>query len=114
VVVFVGDGAIGYHGVELDTAERYHRPVIVVVLDDQKWGAIALPQQRTLGRDYGVDLKQRDWGRFAEALGGLGYRAETMEAVRAAVAEAHQARRPAVVQVPVECVISPFMNAFGF
>lgn len=114
VVVFVGDGAVGYHGVELDTAERYERPIIIIVLDDQKWGAIALPQRRTLGAEYGVDLKERDWGRFAEALGGLGYRAETMEDVRAAVAEAHQANRPAIIQVPVQCVISPFMDAFGF
>lgn len=114
VVVFVGDGAVGYHGVEIDTAERYGRPVIVVVLDDRKWGAIALPQQRTLGRDYGVDLKERDWPRFAEALGGVGHRAETRDEVRAAVAQAHASGRPAIVHVPVKCVISPFMDAFGF
>ena len=114
VVVFVGDGAVGYHGVELDTAERYDRPIIIVVLDDRKWGAIALPQQRTLGRDYAVDLRERDWRRFAEALGGKGYRAETTDMLRMAVADAYRTGEPAIIQVPVQCVISPFMNAFGF
>ncbi len=113
VVVFVGDGAIGYHGLELDTAERYGRPIIIVVMDDQKWGAIALPQARKYGGEFAVDLKERDWPGFATALGAEGVRAESVEDVRRAVEGALSTNRPTLIHVPVQCVISPYMDAFG-
>ncbi len=114
VVIVVGDGAVGFHGVELDTAERYRRPVVIVVLEDLKWGAVALPQQSVYGRDFAVDLVSRDWAKFAEALGGIGIRAETAEEVRNAVASAIASGRPALVQVPVRSVLSPFLQEAGF
>ena len=43
VVVIVGDGGFAFHGLELETALRYGAPIVVVVYDDEKWGAIALP-----------------------------------------------------------------------
>ncbi len=109
VVVFVGDGALGYHGMELDTAARYGRPVVVVVLDDEKWGAVALPQKEAYGAEFEMDLPARDWPRLAEALGGFGTRAESAEAIGAAVRAAHESNKPAIVHVPVRPVLSPYM-----
>ncbi len=114
VVVFVGDGGFGYHGIELDTAERYGRPVIVVMMDDHGWGAIAMPQKRQYGGEFETDLAERDWAGFATALGGFGARAETVEEVGAAVRAAHASGKPALVQVPVRKALSPFMDAVGF
>ena len=114
VVVFVGDGAIGYHGFEIDTAERYGRPIIIVVMDDQKWGAIALPQKKAYGAEFAVDLKERDWVGFAVALGAKGIRAETVEDVRRAAKEALSTSGPALIHVPVRSEISPFMDAFDY
>ncbi len=109
VVVFVGDGGVGFHVTELDTAARYGRPVIVVVLDDQKWGAIALPQEQSYGGEFEMDLPKRDWCKVAEGLGGIGLRAGTAaelgEAVRRSLAE----NRPALIQVDVRSVLSPYM-----
>jgi acetolactate synthase-1/2/3 large subunit len=109
-VVFVGDGAVGYHALELDTAARHGRPVVVVVLDDQKWSAIALPQQRDYGADFEVDLPARDWPGLARALGGFGARAETVAGIGEAVRAALASERPAIVQVPVRSVLSPYMD----
>ena len=107
VVVFVGDGGAGYHFSELDTAARYACPVVVVVLDDEKWGAIALPQRDSYGGEFEMDLPRRNWPEMAGAMGGFGALARTGpeigEAMRAAVASG----KPAVVQVPVRSVISP-------
>ncbi len=114
VVVLVGDGAVGFHGVELDTAVRYQRPLVILVLEDQKWGAVALPQQSFYGRDFEVDLAPRDWAKFAEALGGIGARAETAEEVGRAVETAIASGKPALVQVPVRSVLCPFLQAAGF
>ncbi len=110
VVVFVGDGGVGYHVLELDTAARYGRPVVVVVLDDQKWAAIALPQQRAYGREYEMDLPARDWPGLAAALGGTGARAETPAEIGEAVRAAAAGDKPAIVQIPVRSVISPYMD----
>jgi thiamine pyrophosphate-dependent acetolactate synthase large subunit-like protein len=110
VIVFVGDGAVGYHIAELDTAERYGRPVIVVVLDDERWGAIALPQEASYRTTYEMDLPRRDWVRVAEGLGGGGTLASTAEEIAAALAVGLAAGKPHVIQVPVTSVISPYMH----
>ncbi len=114
VVILVGDGGFAFHGVELDTAERYGRPVIVVVMDDQGWGCIAVPQQREYGSSFEADLPQRDWPAFARSLGGFGARAESVAEIGEAMAAALGSGKPAIVHVPVRRVLSPFMNVVGF
>lgn len=109
VVVFVGDGGVGFHVAELDTAARYGRPVTVVVLDDQKWGAIALPQQQSCGGEFEMDLPKRDWGKVAEGLGGIGLRAGTAAELVGAVRRSLAESRPTLIQVDVRSVLSPYM-----
>lgn len=109
VVVFVGDGGVGFHVAELDTAERYGRAFIIVVLDDESWGAIALPQQQSFGETYEMGLPRRDWRKVAEGLGGRGYLATDAQALKQAVADAVASGKPAIIQVPVRSVISPYM-----
>jgi acetolactate synthase-1/2/3 large subunit len=108
-VVFVGDGGIGYHVTELETAARYDRPVVVVVLDDEKWGAIALPQKMAYGGEFEMDLPRRDWARVAEGLGGFGAHARTAPEIAAAMHAALESGKPAIVQIPVRSVLSPYM-----
>ena len=109
VIVFVGDGGVGYHVTELDTAERYGRAFIIVVLDDEKWGAISLPQQQSFGETFQTDLPRRDWTKVAEGLGCKGYFCRDAEAIGAAITAAIASGKPAIVQVPVRSVISPYM-----
>jgi acetolactate synthase-1/2/3 large subunit len=109
VIVFVGDGGVGFHVAELDTAERYGRAFIIVVLDDQKWGAISLPQHQSFGETYQMDLPRRDWTKVAEGLGGNGYLCRDPQAIGEAIKTAIAAGKPAIVQVPVRSVISPYM-----
>ena len=88
-------------------------PVVIVILDDEKWSAIALPQRDAYGGEFEMDLPRRNWPQIAGAMGGFGALARTGpeigEAMRAAVASG----RPAVVQVPVRSVISPYMAAIS-
>jgi acetolactate synthase-1/2/3 large subunit len=109
VIVFVGDGGVGYHVTELDTAERYGRAFIIVVLDDECWGAIALPQEQSFGETYEMGLPRRDWAKVAQGLGCGGYLCRDAEALAAAVKEAIASKKPALIQVPVRSVISPYM-----
>jgi acetolactate synthase-1/2/3 large subunit len=109
-VVFVGDGGVGYHVTELETAARYGHPAIVVVLDDQKWGAIALPQKMSYGGEFEMDLPSRDWVKVAEGLGATGYHARTAEEIAQAMRTAIDSGKPAVVQIPVRSALSPYMD----
>lgn len=108
-VVFVGDGGVGYHVTELETAARYGKPIIIVVLDDQKWGAIALPQKMAYGGEFEMDLPERDWAKVAEGLGGFGAYARTADEIGQAMRAALASGKPAIVQIPVRSVLSPYM-----
>jgi len=110
VIVFVGDGGVGFHVTELDTAERYGRPFVIVVLDDEMWGAIALPQKASFGETYQMNLPRRDWRKVAEGLGCKGYLCHDVESIRAAVGDALGSGKPALIQVAVRSVISPYMK----
>ena len=108
-VVFVGDGGVGYHVTEIETAVRYGRQVIVVVLDDEKWAAIALPQRSSYGGEYEMDLPRRDWAKVAEGLGAMGLRAETNGAITSALRSVLDSGRSGLIQIPVQSVLSPYM-----
>jgi acetolactate synthase I/II/III large subunit len=110
VVVFVGDGGVGYHVSEIDTSERYDRPFIIVVMDDEQWSAIALPQEKTYQETYEMKLPRRDWARVAEGLGGGGALARTPEELTKALDQAMAAGKPWIIQVPVRSVLSPYME----
>jgi acetolactate synthase I/II/III large subunit len=108
-VVFVGDGGVGFHVTELETAVRYERPIVIVVLDDQKWGAIALPQKASYGGEFEMELPRRDWVKVAEGLGGFGAHATGAAEIEAAMRAALASGKPAIVQIPVRSLLSPYM-----
>lgn len=110
VVVFVGDGGFGYHAMELESALRYNAPIVVVVADDQKWGAIALPQRRRYGVEVAMDLPRRDWAAFARSLGCHGEFVERADDVGPALGRALGAGKPAVLHVAIASVESPYMT----
>jgi acetolactate synthase-1/2/3 large subunit len=113
VVVFVGDGGVGFAISELDTAARHGRKLIVVVLDDEKWGAIALPQQLSYGADFAMDIPRRDWALVAKGLGGDGLQARTVHEIGEAMRQALAGNGPALVQIPIASKISPYMAAIS-
>ena len=110
VVVIVGDGGFAFHGLELETALRYGAPVVVVVYDDEKWGAIALPQQRAYGTEIELDLPRRAWWKVMEAMGGHGEYVDDEEHLGDALTRALDSGLPAVVQVKVPSVEAPYVE----
>ena len=110
VVVVVGDGGFAFHGLELETALRYGAPVVVVVYDDEKWGAIALPQQRAYGTEIELDLPRRAWWRVMRAMGGHGEYVDEEADLGGALRRALESGLPAVVQVKVPSVEAPYVE----
>jgi acetolactate synthase-1/2/3 large subunit len=51
VIVFVGDGSLGFHFMEFDTAIRHNLPIVVVVGNDAAWGVEQHFQRALYGED---------------------------------------------------------------
>lgn len=73
VVAIMGDGAIGYTMIEIQTAISHNLPIVVVVLDNQAWGAEKAYQQEFYGgRLLGAEIQSPRFDKFAELCGGKG------------------------------------------
>jgi len=73
VVAVMGDGAIGYTMIEIQTAISHNLPITVVVLDNQAWGAEKAYQQEFYGgRLLGAEIQSPRFDKFAELCGGQG------------------------------------------
>lgn len=100
VVAVEGDGCFQMCGMELATAVQEKLPVVVVVINDGSLTLIkAIQQRRYEGRHLGVDLRNPDFGLFAQAFGVRSWRVESSEAFETALREALDLGEPALVEV---------------
>ncbi len=73
VVAIMGDGAIGYTMIEIQTAISHKLPIVIVVLDNEAWGAEKAYQKEFYGgRLLGAEIRSPRFDKFAELCGGKG------------------------------------------
>jgi acetolactate synthase-1/2/3 large subunit len=100
VVAVVGDGGFLFTGAELATAAKYRLPIVFVVMNDQDYGAIRYLQSRLYGRTGEHALAGPDFLALGRAFGAETYRAEDVDAFRAALDKALGHPGPTLVEVP--------------
>ena len=116
VVAVMGDGAVGFHITEYDTAMRYGLPFVGVIGNDARWNAEYQIQLKSYGADraIGCDLRPARYDAVVAALGGHGERVEgdgaDAAAVTAAVDRAHASGLPACVDVMIEGLAAPVVR----
>lgn len=88
VWIIYGDGSAGYSLMEYDTFVRHKLPVISLIGTDGCWSQIARDQVEILKSDCAMNLALSDYQDVGKAFGAAGVRVETLEAFKAAVAEA--------------------------
>jgi acetolactate synthase-1/2/3 large subunit len=109
VVSINGDGGFLYTATELATAIRHRIPLIAIVFDDGAFGNVRRIQEEQFGnRLIASDLANPDFVKFAESVGVIGLRARSPDELRACLREAISRRRPAVIEVPVGPMPSPW------
>jgi acetolactate synthase-1/2/3 large subunit len=91
VLALIGDGGIGYHIGEFETAVRYKVPFVTVVLNNLSWA-----------RPPATLKKPVDFGKIATASGGFGIRVERPGDLGEAIEEAFNSGKPAIVDVVVD------------
>ncbi len=113
VVCIIGDGAMGMHPQEIETAVREKLPVVFVVLCDRQWGMVKLTQQFGIGElraamgiesqgTINTDFEEIRFDALAAAMGAHGERVADPGELEAALRRALDSGRPAVVHVDVD------------
>lgn len=117
VCCILGDGAMGFHVQEIETAVRARLPVIFVVLCDRQWGMVKMNQQfalkpvktmikKSLSEDEAInaDFEEIRFHEVAAAMGAYGERVSEPGDLQPALERCRLAGRAAVVHVDVDPV----------
>jgi acetolactate synthase-1/2/3 large subunit len=117
VYCIIGDGAMGFHPQEIETAVRNNLKVVYIVVSDKQWGMVKLTQELALkpwntllfkklsDKDViNADLGEIHWDDLARSMGAFGARAATVEELVEALERAQAADTCAVVHVDVHPV----------
>ncbi len=116
VLAAMGDGTVGFHFAELDTAAREGINLVVVVGNDGLWNA----EHQIQLRDYGADrligcalAPGRRYDLAAEGLGCAGFHVTRVQELDTALEAAFRAGRPALVNVQIEGLPAPSLGGGG-
>ncbi|MFN8035370.1 MAG: thiamine pyrophosphate-binding protein [Acidimicrobiia bacterium] len=121
VYCITGDGAMGFHPQEIETAVRNDLPVVFLVLCDRAWGMVKVNQEFAIDPDrlladgalpddahINTDLGEIRWDLLADSMGAHGERVSSAEELRPALERCLAARRCAVVHLDVDPVAHKF------
>ncbi len=109
VIAITGDGGFGFTLNELATAAQFRIPLVTIVMNDNAYGNV----QRTQVEDFGnrtlcTDLQNPDFAKLADAFGVAYARARTPAELGGTVRAALAKRAPAIIEVPVGPMPSPW------
>ena len=99
VVCVTGDGAAGFHFMEMQSAAREGLDVTTVVCAEGSWTMEEPNERMRYGRTFGTDQGTIRWDQVAQGLGCAGFHVERAEELEPAVAAAKAHAGPAVVCV---------------
>ena len=100
VLMFMGDGAFGFAGMDFDSMVRHRLPVVAVIGNNGIWGLEKHPMQALYGYDVAADLQPGcRYDKVVEALGGGGELVEHPDDIGPALDRAFASGVPYVVNV---------------
>ncbi|GAB4074435.1 thiamine pyrophosphate-binding protein [Barrientosiimonas marina] len=103
VIALTGDGGFMMTMQELETAVRYHIPVITLVFNNRMYGTIRMHQEMHYPEKViGTGLGDVSFAKIAQSVGADGYTAGTPEEFAKALETALQANKPAVIDIATD------------
>lgn len=113
VIALTGDGASGFHLLELETAMRAGLAPVIVVGNDACWNAEHQIQLRTYGkaRAHSCELVPTRYDQVATALGAHGELVTRVSDLPAALARAMASGKAALVNVMIQRLAAPTVGA---
>jgi acetolactate synthase-1/2/3 large subunit len=112
VFAVLGDGTIGFHVSEFETAVRRRLPFVAVLGNDACWNAERQIQLREYGpaRMHGCELLPSRWDEVVAALGGHGELVESAGELPGAIERSLQSGKPACINIMVESIAAPVVR----
>ena len=102
VVAVVGDGGFMFSVNELATAVKYRLPIVFLVLNDERYGAIKYLQEAMFGGRWGeADLANPDFVALAHAFRAEGRRVQGLDDLGLALKQALGHPGPTVLELPM-------------
>jgi acetolactate synthase-1/2/3 large subunit len=109
VFAIMGDGTVGFHFVEFETAVRENAPFVVIIGNDARWNAEHQIQLRDYGPDrlIGCQLSDARYDLAVEGLGGHGEYVTQLGDLDSAIKRAIASNKPACVNVQIDGLAAP-------
>jgi acetolactate synthase-1/2/3 large subunit len=112
IFAVLGDGTIGFHLSEFETAARRNLPFVAVLGNDACWNAESQIQLREYGRNrmHGCMLTPARYDLAVAALGGHGEFVERASDLPGAIERALASGKPACINVMTESIAAPVIR----
>jgi acetolactate synthase-1/2/3 large subunit len=112
IFAVLGDGTIGFHISEFETAVRRALPFVAILGNDARWNAESEIQRRDYGpnRMHGCELLPVRYDQAVTALGGYGEYVERADDLPAAIERALASSKPACVNAMIESTAAPALR----
>jgi acetolactate synthase-1/2/3 large subunit len=112
VFAVLGDGTIGFHISEFETAARRGLPFVAILGNDARWNAESEIQRREYGanRMHGCELLPSRYDQVVAAFGGHGEYVDKAAELPAAIERALASGKPACVNVMIESTAAPVIR----
>ena len=110
----LGDGTIGFHISEFETAVRRGLPFVAVLGNDARWNAESEIQRRDYGAEPHARLRAAAarYDQVVAAFGGHGeHRRTRRRPAAAAIERALASGKPACINVMIESIAAPVIRA---
>lgn len=115
VFAVLGDGTLGFHLAEFETAARRKLPFVAIVGNDARWNAESQIQLRDYGRErmHGCELLPVRYDLVVSAFGGHGEFVEKAADLSAAIDRSLASEKPACINIMIESTAAPIIAAEG-
>lgn len=110
IVMFTGDGSLGFYLAELDTLVRWKTPVVIFVGNDAGWGLERELQGEVQGSTVACELRATRYDQIMQGFGGAGETIRRVDQVAPALARGLAAGVPYLVNVEIRGIRSPFTD----
>src|SRR5436190_4249370 len=112
IFVVLGDGTIGFHLSEFETAVRRRLPFVAVLGNDACWNAESQIQLREYGRErmHGCELLPSRYDQVVAAFGGHGELVESAVDLPGAIERSLASGKPACINIMIESIAAPVIR----
>ncbi len=102
VMAICGDGGFMMNSQELETAVRLEMHLVVLILRDDAYGMIKWKQAHMGFENYGLDVGNPNFVKYAESYGACGHRITAADQILPLLEQWHTAPGVHVIDVPVD------------